>query len=239
MKKICFKCGIEKDLDDFYKHPQMADGHLNKCKKCAKKDISLNYDSKISDNDYVEKERARGRNKYHRLYRGMPPVTRKDRKEHIKELFNIPLKDNEYMHHWSYAKENLASVIIINRRLHRRLHLLMEKGEDRNIYYFKGNPLDTKQKHIELIIWVNNQFNIKSRVIDCDAIKQSGARTKLNEYWGIYPNNSHYMVRICRNNENVILGYFTSKEGALEARNAYIKKNDIPFSLKYDILVNN
>lgn len=36
--KTCFKCGVSKSLDDFYKHPQMADGHLGKCKSCTKAD---------------------------------------------------------------------------------------------------------------------------------------------------------------------------------------------------------
>jgi len=38
-QKQCFKCGAERPLTDFYKHPRMADGHLGKCKDCTKHDV--------------------------------------------------------------------------------------------------------------------------------------------------------------------------------------------------------
>ena len=37
MKK-CFKCNKRKKLNLFYKHPDMADRHVNKCIECNKKD---------------------------------------------------------------------------------------------------------------------------------------------------------------------------------------------------------
>lgn len=39
--KTCFKCNTEKELDEFYKHPMMADGHLNKCKVCTRSDNAI------------------------------------------------------------------------------------------------------------------------------------------------------------------------------------------------------
>lgn len=43
--KTCFSCSKEKSLDQFYRHPQMADGRLNKCIECAKRD-ALNHRQK-------------------------------------------------------------------------------------------------------------------------------------------------------------------------------------------------
>ena len=58
-EKQCFKCGEVKPLADFYKHSRMADGHVNKCKSCNKKDVKENREKRIEYYSEYEKNRAR------------------------------------------------------------------------------------------------------------------------------------------------------------------------------------
>lgn len=57
--KNCFKCNKKKPLKDFYKHPQMPDGHVNKCKECNKKDVRENREARRDYYNHFDRERSK------------------------------------------------------------------------------------------------------------------------------------------------------------------------------------
>ena len=71
-EKVCFKCSISLPLSAYYRHKGMADGRLNKCKDCTKKDVRKHREANLDSAQ--ECDRVRGRADKHRAsvanYRG-------------------------------------------------------------------------------------------------------------------------------------------------------------------------
>jgi len=55
--KRCFKCGEWKTRSEFYRHPQMGDGLLGKCKVCTRRDVQQNYEARRER--YLDYEKRR------------------------------------------------------------------------------------------------------------------------------------------------------------------------------------
>lgn len=112
--KECFKCGKTKPLSGFYKHAQMGDGHLGKCKECTKRDVRDNRQKNIER--IREYDRARGNRqtpKYRREYATRFPQKRKARRAVAYAIQSGKIKrgkcevcgnDNVHAHHDDYLK---------------------------------------------------------------------------------------------------------------------------------------
>ena len=100
--KICFKCNKEKELSLFYKHRQMKDGHLNKCKDCAKADAHKHRD------DNLEKVKKYDRNRPNAI----------ERNERFKLAEKERRKDPEFKVARNAIKKNWADKNLIKRAAH-------------------------------------------------------------------------------------------------------------------------
>lgn len=56
--KTCRECGINKPINEYYKHEAMADGHLNKCKSCVKSRVGNHMKANADYYKEYDKQRA-------------------------------------------------------------------------------------------------------------------------------------------------------------------------------------
>ena len=155
--KVCFKCNIEKEIGSFYVHNQMADGHLNKCIDCSKKDTRLRTEINTSTPEGIEKERARHRDKYKRLnYKEKQKIWDKDKPwknsttyKGLSKKFKTP-KGYE-LHHWNYNTQYLEDVILMTIKQHRCLHRYLTLNLKLRIFKTENTYLTTRKSHLEFI----------------------------------------------------------------------------------------
>lgn len=153
MKK-CKKCNVNKELKDFYKHKGMADARLSECKECKKIKQRQRTKELSKDPEWVDKERARHREKYIRLnYKERQKEWDKDKPwkqsstyKNLSRYFKVA--KGQELHHWSYNEEHLKDVYLMSPTQHAQAHLLIE-FDPKELKYrtTEGVLLDTKKQH--------------------------------------------------------------------------------------------
>jgi len=118
---------------------------------------------KSKDSEYMEKERLRSRDKYNRLYKGKKTEKAKLKENKYTSLrnarrdFNTTLSNDFELHHWNYNITD--NVIVLDKRLHHRLHNNISFSFEEGIYYYNGQKLDSLEKHLDVIRDVCNKYD--------------------------------------------------------------------------------
>lgn len=145
MKKKCCKCGRLLEINNFYKHKEMADGYLNTCKECHNTQNRLCREQNYEHYKNYEKGRMHTNKrkelvkKYVKKYRQAHPG-----RSAIYSAVNTAIKKGQLIkpsscsmcgtftklvaHHIDYSKP--LNVIFICQRCHKKTHVATNKNLD-------------------------------------------------------------------------------------------------------------
>lgn len=142
--KTCFKCNIEKPLAGYYRHAQMADGHLNKCKECTKKDVAEHRESNLHQIRGYDRMRYRRDEHRQRQLRSLYLKQSEDQKK-VTYLTGNAIRDGRLVrpegcwgcgvrckpeaHHSFYDPEHFDAVTWLCRSCHVKAHKLTQQVE--------------------------------------------------------------------------------------------------------------
>lgn len=160
----CVVGEVKQPLSEFYTHARMGDGHLGRCKSCCKADAKKRHDELMKDPDFVESEKKRGRDKYHRLYNDGRHYPSPEKKRETMKRYNErypekrkaknravhlkPITKGNELHHWSYNEEHYKDVIELTVSDHAKLHRYMKYSQPDKMYRtLNGTLLNTRKLH--------------------------------------------------------------------------------------------
>jgi len=164
-EKVCNICNVEKNIVLFYVNKGMKDGYQNRCIECTKLKSKERLATLISTPEGKEKERARHRDKYHRLgYKDLHRPSTEKKRETIRrnrqkfpekymaskytEIFFIKKKGLN-LHHWSYNQKDWLDIIELTIKDHHYLHRYIQYDQALMVYRtLEGVLLDSKEKHL-------------------------------------------------------------------------------------------
>ena len=131
--KECFKCNTVKPLSDFYKHPQMGDGYLNKCKVCNRIDAAKQLEKNKLNPKWIEKEKERVRLKQLKKAGHAKTLIYAEIKkkitsgEIVKKPCEVCGKEKTQGHHEDYSKPFDLVWLCVRHHQDRHIHLRQAK----------------------------------------------------------------------------------------------------------------
>lgn len=149
--KICKDCKESKETSEYY-------GIQGECKECTKKRVKFREQKLRLNPDWVEKERIRSIEKYHRLnYKDKQKLWDKNKPwkktyiyKNLSRKFKTP--NGFELHHWNYNTEFLEDIVLMNIKDHRRLHTQLILNLETRLFSTKQLfELETKEKHLNFI----------------------------------------------------------------------------------------
>lgn len=121
--KRCIKCGRLLPIYEYYSCMEMKDKHIGKCKDCCRAASRERYARLSQDENWMEAERVRGREKNKRLgHKGFVTSTICPEEKNIARKLRAKGYDTKgkEAHHWNYNEPN--QVFLLSRRAHRKIH---------------------------------------------------------------------------------------------------------------------